>query len=307
MGSDTARGADGSAAEREASGPGMAWEASGSGEARGAEGLYQRIVDPGSLTVCPDDSGPANPADWPGYEGQLARARRASGAEAAVTTGLARVEGGPCVLVGFNFAFFGGSMGAAEGTLISRAFAEAVRQRLPVVTVAASGGARMQEGVIALVQMQVVMGAIVRARQAGIPHSAVAKDPTTGGVWASLVASADAVIALRGARISFSGSRTRPDMADPGSPEFRAEAKWERGFADCLTADHEVHDLLAQATELLSPRSRGGTARPVRVPAWTDGLDVGGGQDGAADGRSTDGRSTDGTGALPTPSAAVAG
>src|SRR5260370_3126741 len=134
-----------------------------------------------------------------------------------VTAGLATVGGEPCVIAGFDFGFLGGSAGVAEGARIAEAFSVAEMERLPLVCVAASGGSRMQEGTSALLQMQVYAAAIARARQAGIPYIAVAGDPTTGGVSSSLVASADVLIGVPGARVSFSGSAARPRGADPVS------------------------------------------------------------------------------------------
>jgi len=122
-----------------------------------------------------------------------------------VTTGLATVAGEPCVLIGFEFSFLGGSIGVAEGTRIAGAFSVATAERLPVVCVAASGGSRVQEGTSALVQMQVAAAAIAAARGAGIPYIAVAGDPTTGGVWSGLIAGADVLIGMKGAKVSFSG------------------------------------------------------------------------------------------------------
>src|SRR6516164_7766277 len=172
--------------------------------------LYQELADPGSLDQFGEETEPGNPSGWPGYEDQLRQARKVTGTPHAVTTGVATVAGEPCVLAGFNFAFLGGSVGTAEGARVARAFAEATAKRVPIVCVAASGGSRMQEGTSALVQMQLVAKAIADARRAGIPHIAVAGDPTTGGVWSSLIAGADVLIGVRGARVSFSGSRTRP-------------------------------------------------------------------------------------------------
>ena len=181
----------------------------------GSRPLYTEIVDPGSMAPFGAEIEAGDPSDWPGYPDQLGRARSATGARHAVTTGVATVGGEACVLIGFEFAFLGGSMGTAEGTRIARAFSAAVARRLPVVCVAASGGSRMQEGTSALLQMQTVAAAIAAARRAGIPYIAVAGDPTTGGVWAALIASADVLIAVPGARVSFSGSRTRPRRRGP--------------------------------------------------------------------------------------------
>ena len=201
----------------------------------GSRPRYAEIADPGSLARFGEEIEAADPSGWPGYPDQLRRARNVTGARHAVTTGMTTVGGEACVLVGFEFSFLGGSVGAAEGAKIARAFSVAMAERLPVVSVAASGGSRMQEGTSALLQMQAVAAAIAAARRAGIPHIAVAGDPTTGGVWSSLIAGADVLISVPGARVGFSGSRTRPPGADPRSPEYLADRKWARGFIDVLS------------------------------------------------------------------------
>jgi acyl-CoA carboxylase subunit beta len=228
--------------------------------------LYRAITDAGTITPFGEDNEPGNPSEWPGYDKQLRQAREASGARHAVLTGTATVGAQPCVLVGFDFSFLGGSMGTAEGARIAAAFEVAADRRLPVVSVAASGGSRMQEGTSALVQMQVVAAAIAAARQAGIPHVAVAGDPTTGGVWSSLVASADVILGIPAARISFSGSRTRPAGTDDGSGEYRAEGKWSRGFVDVLTPVTAVRNQVAGILRLLSPRTRGHDGERAPLP-----------------------------------------
>jgi acyl-CoA carboxylase subunit beta len=199
-----------------------------------------------------------------------------------VTTAVATVAGQPCVLVGFEFAFLGGSIGVAEGARIARAFSVAMAQRLPVVCAAASGGSRMQEGTSALVQMQVVAAAVAAARAAGIPHIAVAGDPTTGGVWACLIAGADVIIGVQGARVSFSGSRTRPAGADPDSADFLADGQWARGGVDALLPAYRLRGEVAAIVGLLSPRSRGDIGGGAPLPAWPPGAD-GQGDRGAGD------------------------
>ena len=243
----------------------------------GPPALYREVADAVSLDRFGEEIEPGNPADWPGYEDLLRRARKATGARHAVTTGTATVGGGPCVLLGFEFAFLGGSVGVAEGARIARAFAEATAKRLPVVCVAASGGSRMQEGTSALIQMQPIARAIAAARRAGIPYIAVTGDPTTGGVWASLVAGADVLIGAPGARMSFSGSRTRPAGADPESVEFLAGAQWARGFVDMLSPVPALRSEVAAAVQLLSPRTRGEHPGPAPPPAWPAGASAGGG------------------------------
>jgi acetyl-CoA carboxylase beta subunit len=227
-----------------------------------ADPLYNQVADRGSLVPFGEEIEPGNPSGWPGYARLLRRARLAAGARHAVTTGLASVGGHRCVLVGFEYAFIGGSLGVAEGTKIARAFSAAIARRLPVVSVAASGGARMQEGTSALVQMQVIAAAVAAARNAGIPHVAVAGDPTTGGVWSSLVAGADVLLAVTGARVSFSGTRTRPAGADPGSRQYDAAGQWERGFVDSVLPAAALRDRVAVILGLLSPQSRGDDHSP---------------------------------------------
>lgn len=255
------------AAERE-TGPGSTGQRTPGPGRTGSHPLYAEIADPGSVVLFGEEIEAADPSDWPGYPDQLRRARSATGARHAVTTGVATVGGEACVLIGFEFAFLGGSMGTAEGTRIARAFSVAATQRLPIVCVAASGGSRMQEGTSALLQMQTVATAIAAARQAGIPHIAVAGDPTTGGVWASLIAGADVLISVPGARVSFSGSRTRPAGADHPSPEYLADGKWAHGFVDVLSPVPELRAEVAAITRLLSPRSRGDIPQRAPLPAW---------------------------------------
>lgn len=262
----------------------MAADPAGAPGRAGSRAVYLAIVDPGSLGPFGEEIEVGNPSGWPGYEEQLRKAREVTGARHAVTTGLATVGGEPCVLVGFDFSFLGGSMGTAEGTRISRAFTVAIARRLPVVSVAASGGTRMQEGTSALVQMQTVAAAIAAARRASIPHIAVAADPTTGGVWSSLVASADVLIGVPGARISFSGSRTRPEGADPDATDYVAEGKWASGTIDALIPSHRLRPAIASALRLLSPQSRGelnGQA-PPSWPTAGPGVDVSGTEASAA-------------------------
>jgi acyl-CoA carboxylase subunit beta len=249
----------------------------------GSRPLYAEIADPGSLARFGEEIEAADPSGWPGYPDRLRQARIATGARHAVTTGVATVGGESCVLVGFEFSFLGGSMGAAEGARIAVAFSVAVAERLPIVCVAASGGSRMQEGTSALLQMQTVATAIAGARRAGIPHIAVAGDPTTGGVWSSLIANADVLISVPDARVSFSGSRTRPQGADPQSPEYLADGKWAHGFIDVLSPVPRLGAEVAAAVRLLSPRSRGDVPHRAPLPAWPDGdSDGDGGRDGAA-------------------------
>jgi acetyl-CoA carboxylase carboxyl transferase subunit beta len=132
--------------------------------------------------------------------------------------------------------------------------------------------------------MQVIAAAIAGARAASIPHIAVAGDPTTGGVWSALVAGADVLIGVPGARVSFSGSRTRPAGADPESEDFLADAKWARGFVDRLSPVNRLRGEVASIVRLLSPRSRGDIPGRAPLPGRPGSAEDRSGDDGGHDG-----------------------
>jgi len=197
-----------------------------------------------------------DPLGWAGYPATLARARERTGDEQSVTGGRAVIGGGACIVVAFNFAFMGGSMGEAEGRRITEAIAVAARERLPLVSVLSSGGARMQEGMRSLIQMQRVARGLVELGAARVPHVCVVRHPTTGGVWASLGAGADVILGDAGAAVAFAGSRVRGDEGGDDAV-FTAEGKWELGFIDGVHGPERLREQLALALELLSPATRG--------------------------------------------------
>lgn len=272
----------------------MTADAAAASARSGPRGFYHQVVDPGSLVRFGADIEPGNPSDWPGYPAEISRARQTAGSWQAVTTGVATAGSLPCVIVGFEFAFLGGSLGRAEGARIAAAFGVAIDRRLPVVSVTASGGARMQEGPTALMQMPVIAAAIAAARQAGVPHIAVVADPTTGGVWSSLAAAADVIIGVDGARISFSGSRTRPAGAAADSGQFLATGKWRAGFLDVIAAPWTVGSVVAAAVGLLSPLSRGDSGEPAPLPAVPPAVGGAGAADDAQHGAGEDLRDGEG-------------
>lgn len=244
----------------------MVAETTGRELAEGARVSAHELCDPGTLSYFDEEAVPRDPLGWPGYPGQVERARRLTGARQAVAAATASIGGNECVLLTFNFAFFGGSMGEAEGATITSAFGRAQQLRVPVVSLVASGGARMQEGTRALMQMQVAATAIASARRDGIPHVSVAQHPTTGGVWASLVATADVIVGLHDARISFSGSRTQPHCVDSTDGELHSGGKWARGFIDTLSSRANLEKTLSSLLELLSPRTRGAPSASPPLP-----------------------------------------
>jgi acetyl-CoA carboxylase carboxyl transferase subunit beta len=206
---------------------------------------------------------PKDPLDWPGYEAQLAHARNKSGEMEAVITGAAYIGGTRIVIIAFDFNFLGGSMGAAAGAKIVEAFARARESRQAVVSLVATGGARMQEGMRSLIQLQELADACARARVQGIPHVSVLRNPTTGGVWASLAASADFLIGVKGAAVSFAGSRLRGDEYD--QEPFASSGKLKRGFIDMELEAEDVPKRLASVVALLSSVSEG-LPHPPELP-----------------------------------------
>jgi acetyl-CoA carboxylase beta subunit len=230
------------------------------------------IFDPGSVASFAEDIVSGDPIGWPGYPDLIATARTISGSPQAVAVGTARVQGTPCVFIHFDFAFAGGSLGQAEGSRIAAAFEHAVNNRMPLVSIVASGGARMQEGTAALTQMQRIAACVAAARRVGVPHITVLRDPTTGGVWTSLAAVADVIVAAPRARVSFAGQRTMPHGNDGHHDAFHSQGKWERGFVDVVCDDQALPDVVAALIEMLSPATRGALGAPPpppHVPAWT--------------------------------------
>ncbi|WP_422397764.1 carboxyl transferase domain-containing protein [Streptomyces acidiscabies] len=172
--------------------------------------------------------------------------------------GTADIEGTQVVLIAFEFGFLGGSLGERTGDRLESAYRHARAHRLPVVPLVATGGSRMQEGMLALTQLQRVARESALTRAAGLPQIAVLRDPTTGGGWATLGAGADVILALPGAQVGFAGSRVRPPDADPAA--YTAEAQVAAGSADAVVRPEELRETLGLWLRLLS-------ARPTATPS----------------------------------------
>ncbi|MFJ8104880.1 carboxyl transferase domain-containing protein [Streptomyces sp. NPDC096132] len=221
------------------------------------------VADPASFIELPHparDFTPDGPLAWPGYDLSRARAAERTGETESVVCGTASVEGTQAVLIAFEFGFLGGSLGERTGDRLAAAYTHAREHRLPVVPLVATGGSRMQEGMLALTQLQRVARQSALTRQAGLPQLAVARDPTTGGGWATLGAGADVVLALPGAQVGFAGSRVRPADADPAA--YTAEAQVAAGAADAVVRPEELRETLGRWLRLLT----GTSAEPAPVP-----------------------------------------
>lgn len=218
----------------------------------GARKRLALICDPDSFQEMDAGLTGGNPLDFPDYEDKLDKARKASGEAEGVITGIGRIEGIPAALFAMDPAFMMGSMGAAVGEKITRLFEAATRQGLPVVGFTVSGGARMQEGMISLMQMAKTSGAVGRHSQAGLLYLAVLTDPTTGGVMASFAMEGDITIAEPGALVGFAGPRVIEQTIRQKLPQGfqRAEFLLEKGFVDLICDRRQLRDTLAHLLRL---------------------------------------------------------
>ncbi|WP_328452798.1 acetyl-CoA carboxylase [Streptomyces sp. NBC_00386] len=226
---------------------------------------------------------PDGPLSWKGYGEARAHAAGRTGEEESVVCGTAtfgtasfgttidgRAPLGPvtAVLVAFEFGFLGGSLGERTGDRLEAAYDYARTHRLPVVSLVATGGSRMQEGMLALTQLQRVARQSALTREAGLPQIAVLRDPTTGGGWATLGAGADVTLALPGSQVAFAGSRVRPPDADPAA--YTAEAQVAAGSVDALVPKDGLREALALWLDLLTRPAGGAAPVPAALGEATD-------------------------------------
>ena len=181
------------------------------------------------------------------YPERLAAAKAATGLRDAAVWGTGRIDGQPVAICVMDFAFMGGSMGSVVGEKVTRAAEHALVARVPLVIVSASGGARMQEGTLALMQLAKTCAALARLAEAGVPYLSVMTDPTTGGVFASYAALGDVNLAEPNALIGFAGARVAAGtIAESLPPGFqRAEFLLEHGFVDQVVPRPELRERLA--------------------------------------------------------------
>ncbi|MGH2372154.1 MAG: acetyl-CoA carboxylase carboxyltransferase subunit alpha [bacterium] len=212
-------------------------------------------------------------ADQRTYRARLIEARRRTGLREAVLVGQARIDGLPVVLAVFDFGFLGGTMGSVVGEKIADAFEVAMRRRLPVITVSSTGGARMQEGMLSLVQMAKTAAARARHHAAGLAHVSVFSHPSFGGVTASFASLGDVLIAEPGARIGFVGRRVIEITMAEKLPDdsHLAERLFEGGIVDLLLPRRELRETLGYLVRHLRrpDTARRSVQRPPRPPRPT--------------------------------------
>jgi acetyl-CoA carboxylase carboxyl transferase subunit beta len=188
------------------------------------------------------------------YREKLEENKRKTGLEDAAISGEAMVEGHPVILVIMDFAFIGGSMGSVVGEKIMRAAEAATGAGRPLITVASSGGARMQEGIFSLMQMARVAAAVGRLRDSGLLYISVLADPTFGGVTASFAMLGDVILAEPKSLIGFAGRGVIEQTIKQQLPEDfqRAEFLLEHGFIDKIVDRKDIKKTVAKIIELLS-------------------------------------------------------
>ncbi|RZS31175.1 acetyl-CoA carboxylase carboxyl transferase subunit beta [Herbihabitans rhizosphaerae] len=228
----------------------------------------RQLVDPGTFREqihrLPDTD-PLGFTDRRPYPRRVEDARRDTGEREAVVCGAAAIDGRPLVLAVMDFRFLGGSLGTGVGELLTLAAEDALARRLPLLVVTASGGARMQEGVLSLLQMAKVSQAIAALNEAGLLFVSLITDPTYGGVAASFATQADVIIAEPGARLGFAGRRVIRDTVRAELPDgFQtAEFLLARGALDVVADRAELRDVLSRLL-----RAAGGpSAPPPTVPS----------------------------------------
>jgi acetyl-CoA carboxylase carboxyl transferase subunit beta len=225
-----------------------------------ADQRLRLLLDRGSFHEHDADLGSRDVLDFPDeppYGQRLAEVAARTGHREAVLTGTGRVDGVLVAIGVFNFPFMGGSMGSAVGEKLTRIIEHALGERLPLVIVSASGGARMQEGIYSLMQMAKLAAALGRLRAAGLPYVSVLTDPTTGGVAASVALLGDVNLAEPRALIGFAGPRVIAQTIDEPLPaDFqRSEFLMKHGMLDAVVERPELRRTLARLLHLLNARA----------------------------------------------------
>lgn len=227
-------------------------------------GAWERIkflVDPGSFNELFPNICSSDPLNFPEYKEKIAKSQKVTGLKEGVLTGTAKIEGIPLALGVMDFGFIGGSMGSAVGEKLVRLFEYALEQKIPVITFATAGGARMQEGILSLMQMAATCQALNRLAEKSILYLSILTDPTTGGVFASFASQGDIIIAEPGALIGFAGARviqqTTRQTLPPGFQ--RSEFLLEHGIIDMIVNRKELRSTLARLLRFHQRRNRSKT------------------------------------------------
>jgi acetyl-CoA carboxylase carboxyl transferase subunit beta len=222
-----------------------------------AQQRIEMLLEPGYELV---DRGlrstdPLNFHDVKPYKQRLRKAQEETGLDDAILNAVGQLGPHAVVVSAMEYAFIGGSMGSVVGETIARAVDRARLARKPLIVVAASGGARMMEGVVSLMQMAKISSALAQLDDAGVPYICVLTDPTTGGVTASFAMLGDLNIAEPGALIGFAGPRVIEQTIRQKLPEGfqRSEFLLEKGFLDAVVHRRDLKGYLSRALDFMKP------------------------------------------------------
>jgi acetyl-CoA carboxylase carboxyl transferase subunit beta len=220
------------------------------------QGEYETFSDKLSSTD------PLNFVDIKPYSERLGRARQDTGLTDAVINGRGKLNGRQVIASAMEYNFIGGSMGSVVGEMITRAVEEAAAAKSPLIIVSASGGARMMEGVVSLMQLAKISAALAKLDEARVPYISVLTDPTTGGVTASFAMLGDLNIAEPGALIGFAGPRViEQTIRQKLPPGFqRSEFLLEHGMLDAVVHRKELKPYISRALDFMIPSAVGQSA-----------------------------------------------
>lgn len=204
------------------------------------------ILDQGSFKELWSDLYTYNYLEFTDYNEKLRTAREKSGEKDSVIAGVGTIAGCKCMIAAFEPLFMMGSMGLVAGEKIARSFRFAAKKRLPVITFSSSGGARMQEGVVSLVQMAKTSAAVHEHSKKNLLYISVICDPTLGGVTASFASLADLIIGEKGARFGFTGKRIIEESTHEKLPDDFQTVEYAKrcGMVDIVVDKTEVKDIL---------------------------------------------------------------
>ena len=222
----------------------------------GARRRLSLIVDEGTFTEFDGDMRSVNPLDYPDYEIKLSQNEQKSGEKEAVITGQGKISGNDTIFAIMDPNFLMGSLGSVVGEKITRAIEKAIEFKLPIIIFTTGGGARMQEGIMSLMQMAKTSAAVAKHNSEGLLYVTVLTDPTTGGITASYAMLGDIILAEPGALVGFAGPRVIEQTIKQKLPAGfqRSEFLLEKGFVDHIVERKKMKDILAYLLEMHSRR-----------------------------------------------------
>jgi len=227
----------------------------------GAKDRIHLVADEGSFEECDTNLLSVNALEFAGYTKKVQTYKDRTGLDEAVITGRARIGGMPVSLGAMDFRFLGASMGSVVGEKITRCFERATEEGRGIVLFSASGGARMHEGILSLMQMAKTSAALHRHAEARLPFISVLTHPTTGGVTASFATLGDIILAEPKTMIGFAGPRVIKDTTHQDLPEgFQtAEFMMDHGLIDEIVSRDEMRDALISFLSYMMPSDRKGS------------------------------------------------